>query len=83
MGESRAVMVPLMGDKDLRFLLQTPESRGMNNAVAIALKRRSGGGMRLLNETAARLFPMRRENYPLFRNVWGHYLSAHEQCHFI
>jgi len=83
MREPRSVMIALMRHENLRFLLQTAKSRGMDNSVAIALKRRPGRGLWLINEPSAGVFPAGRVNCPLFRNVRGHYLIGHEQCHFV
>src|SRR4051812_5232258 len=56
MGEPRAVVVPLRRDEDLRLVLEAPKSLGGDDAVAVALERRSvsrvlrgalrGGGVR-------------------------------------
>jgi hypothetical protein len=38
MREPRAEMITLMVDKHLRLVLQAPEGRGVDDAVAVALK---------------------------------------------
>jgi len=49
MGEPSAVVIALVDDKDLGLVLQTAEGRGMENAVTVALKRRTVGvfGLRI------------------------------------
>jgi hypothetical protein len=38
MRQANAKMIPIRGDKDLRFMPQTPERNGMDNPVPIPLK---------------------------------------------
>ena len=47
MGEPRAVVVALVIDEDLRLVLQPPERRRMDDAVAVALERAAAGRFRL------------------------------------
>ena len=47
MGQPRAVVVALVGDEDLRLVLQPAEGGRMDDAVAVALERRAGRAFRL------------------------------------
>ena len=53
-----AVMVALMRDEDLRLVHQPPERGRMENAVAVALKRRAHPVLRLAMEPAAAFLGM-------------------------
>ena len=48
-------MVALMVDKDLGLVLKTPEGRGMDDAIAVALKRGAGRAVLLGIEPATAL----------------------------
>src|SRR5262249_26342812 len=52
--EPRTIVVALVGDEDLRLVLQPAEGSRMDDAVAIALERRACGAFGLMVETAAR-----------------------------
>ncbi len=54
MRQPRAVVVSLMGDEDLRLVLQPPEGGRMDDTVAVALERRAGGALGFDVETPAR-----------------------------
>src|SRR5690606_16015850 len=63
--QPRAVMVAVLGDEDLRLVLQPPEGGRVDDAVAVALEfgaRRAGI---LLVKPAARLPGIRRINGPV------------------
>ncbi|OIQ68018.1 hypothetical protein GALL_503940 [mine drainage metagenome] len=45
MGQAGAVIIALVFDKHLRLVFQTPKRRGMDDAIAVALKRRAEGGV--------------------------------------
>ena len=47
MGQPGAVVVALVGDEDLRLVLQPAEGGRMDDAVAVALERRAGRAFRL------------------------------------
>ena len=49
-------MVALMGDEDLRLVHQPAEGDGVDDAVAVALERRSGRALGFRVEPAAGLF---------------------------
>ena len=55
MGQPRAVVIALVIDEDLRLVLQPPERRRMDDAVAVALERAAGGPLRLSEQAAAAL----------------------------
>ena len=52
-GQPRAVMIALVIDEDLRLVLQAAERGRMNDAVAVALKRRARRMLRLRMEPPA------------------------------
>jgi hypothetical protein len=54
MGQPRAVMVALMGDEDLRLVLEPAKGRGMDDAVAVALEGRAGAAFGFRHQPAAR-----------------------------
>ena len=54
-GEPGAEVVALVGDEDLGLLLQPSESRGMDDAVAVAVEVRARAAARLLDLAAERL----------------------------
>src|SRR5690242_7077488 len=60
MGQPGAVVVALMEDKNLSFVLEAPESGGMDNAVAIAAKRAAGCARGLGMEPTAGCFRVAR-----------------------
>ena len=60
MGQPGAIMVPLMIDEDLRLVGQPPKRGRMDDAVAIALKRRAHRMLRLRMEAPAGLLRLRR-----------------------
>ncbi len=57
--ESGPVVIPLGGDEDLRLVLEAPEGLGMDDAVAVTLKRRPHWAVRLLPLTLSRIGPGR------------------------
>ena len=68
--QPRAVVIAGRREEDLRLVLQPAERLRVNDAVAIALKRRPDVVFRLLAQTAARigaLRRLRRQNLPLAR----------------
>ena len=54
MGEPRPVVIALVIDEDLGLVFQPPERPAMDDAVAVALKRRAGAAFGLGMEAAAR-----------------------------
>ena len=52
-GQPRAVMVALMGDKDLCLVFQPAEGGGVDDAVPIALEGRAGRALRLVPQSPA------------------------------
>jgi len=59
MSQARAIVVALMGNENLRLVLEAPKRRGMNDAIAVALKigpRRRGSSS---NGSASRFGPGR------------------------
>ncbi len=50
--EARAIMIALMGDENLRLVLQAAKSGGMNDPVAVPLEWRAGRAFRLPHQTA-------------------------------
>ena len=54
MGEPRPVVIALIGDEDLRLVLQPAKGSRVDDAVAVALERRARRAFRLVVEAAAR-----------------------------
>ena len=53
-GKPRAIVVALIGDEHLRLVFQAAKGRRMDDAVAVALERRTGRAFRLVVKAAAR-----------------------------
>jgi hypothetical protein len=53
MGEPGAVIVPFVENKDLGLVFESPEGRGMDNSVTVALEQRPALALRFVVETAA------------------------------
>src|SRR5882672_2435088 len=53
MGQPGAVVVALVIDEDLRLVLQPPERRRMDDAIAVALERAASLGLGFLVQAAA------------------------------
>jgi hypothetical protein len=54
MGQAGAVMIALMRHENLRLVLEPPERRRMNNAIAIAAKCAAGSAILFRIKPAAR-----------------------------
>ena len=74
MCESGAVMIALVGHENLCFLLQAAKGGRVNDAVAIPLKRRTGGGWRLFKIATTAVFEARRKHGSLFHRPISPYL---------
>src|SRR5262249_54307219 len=67
-GQARAIVIAGRREEDLRLVLQTPECLAVDDAIAIALKRRTDVVFGLRPQTTARvgaLGRLRRENLAL------------------
>jgi len=53
MGETRSIVIALVIDEDLRLVLEPPERRRVDDAVAVALERAAGRRLRLGMQAAA------------------------------
>jgi hypothetical protein len=72
MGEASAVMIAFVIDENLGLVLEAAESRGVDDAVAIALKRRARWAFGLGHEAAAA--------FPGLGSIWS---EVQAQCRFL